>query len=231
MSQPTGVDARLLPLEKGLHLMRAGTIAMSETRISLLERVRNKGDSRSWSEFHAIYRPLIFGYLRGLNIREHDAYDLTQAVFCRLMVSLPNFKLNRQKGRFRTYLWRLTYNTVVDRARRKKVRDRAEEEWVRRFSEADESESRKLETIFILEHRRRILEVGLRRVRATTSPTAWACFEGRLLCRQPAADIAAKLGITANTVYVYASQVLQEARRRCAGIEGEMGDDCDLGLS
>jgi RNA polymerase sigma-70 factor (ECF subfamily) len=93
--------------------MSAGTIAMYETRVSLVEWVRNLGDGRSWSEFQAVSRPLIFGYLRGLRIKEHDAYDLMQEVFCRLMVSLPKFKLDRQKGRFRTYLWRLTYNTLV----------------------------------------------------------------------------------------------------------------------
>ena len=82
--------------------MSVGTIAMYDTRVSLLERVCNLRDGRSWSEFHAIYRPLIFGYLRGLKIREHDAHDLTQAVFYRLMVSLPKFKLNRQKGRSRS---------------------------------------------------------------------------------------------------------------------------------
>ena len=81
--------------------MSAGTIAMSETRVSLLMRVCNLRDGQSWREFHAIYRPLIFGYLRGLNIKEHDADDLTSEVFWRLMRFLPRFTLNRQKARFR----------------------------------------------------------------------------------------------------------------------------------
>jgi RNA polymerase sigma-70 factor (ECF subfamily) len=231
MSDQTGPIATPGPLERELHLMSVGTIAMYDTRVSLLMRVCNLRDGRSWGEFHAIYRPLIFGYLRGLNIQEHDAHDLTQEVFCRLMVRLPKFKLNRQGGRFRTYLWRLTYNTLVDRARRRKVRDRAEEEWVRRFCEADEAESRKLEEAFLLRHRKRILEVALPMVRAKVSPTAWACFEGRLVHRRPAAEIAAELGTTANCVYVHASRVLQEVRRRCAEIEGGPGDDRDLDLS
>jgi RNA polymerase sigma-70 factor (ECF subfamily) len=207
--------------------MSTGTIAMSETRVSLLMRVCNLRDSRSWGEFHAIYRPLIFGYLRGLNLQEHDANDLTQEVFWRLMRFLPRFTLDRRKARFRAYLWKLTYNTLVDRARRRKVRDRAEEEWVRRFCEADEAESRKLRETFLWRHRQRILEVALPRVRAEVSAMAWACFEGRLVHRRPAAEIAAELGTTANCVFVHASRVLQEVRRRCAEIEGEPGDDLD----
>jgi RNA polymerase sigma-70 factor (ECF subfamily) len=211
--------------------MSTGTIAMSETRVSLLMRVCNLRDSRSWTEFHAIYYPLIFRYLRGLNIKEHDADDLTQEVFSRLMKFLPRFTLNRQKARFRTYLWKLTYNTLVDRARRKKVRDRAEEEWVRRFCEADEAEGHKLRETFLWRHRQRILEVALTQVGATVSASAWACFEGRLIQRRPAAAIAAELGITSGCVFVRASRVLKEVRRSCAEIEGEAGDDLDDELS
>jgi RNA polymerase sigma-70 factor (ECF subfamily) len=212
--------------------MSAGTIAVSETTwVSLLLRVRDLRDGRSWSEFHAIYRPLIFGYLRGLNIREHDAHDLTQEIFWRLMRFLPRFSLDRRIGRFRTYLWRLTYNTLVDQARRRKVRDGAEDEWIRRFREADERESRELEAIFLERHRGRILEVALPRVREKVTPKAWACFEGRLIHRRPAAEIAAEVGTTANGVFAHSSRVLAELRRECAEIEGERGDDWDEELS
>jgi RNA polymerase sigma-70 factor (ECF subfamily) len=204
---------------------------MSKTHLSLLERVCNLRDNRSWSEFDAIYRPLIFGYLRGLKVQEHDAHNLTQAVFCRLMVSLPKFKPDRQKGRFRTYLWRMTYNTLVDGARRRKVRDRAEEEWVRRFRDANEAESRILEKTFVDRHRRRILEVALARVRATVSRMYWACFEGRVVHGRPAAEIAVEQGITPNAVNVYTSRVRKEVRRHCAEIEEEPSDDLDLEVS
>jgi RNA polymerase sigma factor (sigma-70 family) len=211
--------------------MITGTIAMSDTRLSLLGRVRNLADGASWNEFHRIYRPLIFGYLRGLGLEEPDADDLTQEVFRRLLVILPTFELNRKRGRFRTYLWRLTHNTLVDGVRQKKVRNRAEKEWERRFCEVSESESQVLEGIFLQRHRKRILEVVLPQVRATVSATAWACFEGRLVQGRPGAAIAAERGITVNVVYVYASRVLQEVRRRCAEFEEELDDGSDSDLS
>jgi RNA polymerase sigma factor (sigma-70 family) len=200
---------------------------MSETRVSLLVRVRNLGDGRSWDEFRAIYRPLIFGYLRGLGIREHDADDLTQEVFSRLMAILPDFKLDPGR-RFRAYLWTMTRNALVAGIRGKKVRGRAEEEWVRRSCEAEESESRRLAEITALERRRQILEVVLPRARANAWPTAWKCFEGRVVHGRSAAEIAAELGITANNVYVHSSRVMKDVRRLCAEIEGGQDDGCDL---
>ncbi len=196
---------------------------MSETRLSILWRVRDLGDSESWREFHAIYRPLIFGYLRSLGLKEFDADELTQEVFCRLMEILPTFELDRKRGRFRSYLWKLTRSTLIDWVRRKKVRGRAEEEWVRIIRKADE-------TVFITQHRERILKVVLPQVKAMVSETSWKCFEKRLPRGRPAWEIAAELGITVNAVYV-SLRVLKEVRRLCAELEGELDDEPDADLS
>jgi hypothetical protein len=58
--------------------MRAETIAMSETRLSLLVRVRDRADGASWREFYAISPPLIFGDLCDPGLKPLDADELTQ---------------------------------------------------------------------------------------------------------------------------------------------------------
>jgi RNA polymerase sigma-70 factor (ECF subfamily) len=204
---------------------------MSDTRLSLLVKVRDLADGESWREFHTIYQPLIYRYLRSLKLTEHDANELTQEVFCRLLEILPGFDLDRKRGRFRSFLWRLTYNTLVDWARKRKARNRAEEAWVRRFCEVDASEIGRLEEEWIRLHHKRILELILPRVRSATSPMAWACFEQRLVRGRPATAVAAKLGTSDGVVYVYASRVLKEVRRRCAELEEELGDGSDPDLS
>jgi hypothetical protein len=55
----TYVETRLAGKDR--HLMRAATLKISDTRQSLLARVRDLGDARGRDEFVAIYRPLIFG--------------------------------------------------------------------------------------------------------------------------------------------------------------------------
>jgi len=191
-------------------------------------RVRNLSDGESWREFHAIYQPLIFAYLRDLGLRHDSADDLTQEVFRRLVKTMPSFVLDRQKARFRTFLWKITYSVLIDQVRETKARDQVEEEWVRRFTVAYESESQRLEENWVRMHRKRILETALSRVRARTKPTSWTCFEQRLLRNRPAVAIAGDLGMTANAVYAYASRVLKEVRRQCAELEEELGDGSDL---
>ena len=89
------------------------------------------------------------------------------------------------------------------------MRRQAEEQWVKRFHESSEAESRKLQDELNEINQEQILKRALPRVHSTTSRTAWACFEQRMLRDRPGADIALELGITAEAVYVYASRVLK----------------------
>ena len=115
-----------------------------QTNISLIARVRDRTDVESWREFYQFYHPLLTRYLRRLGLKEDTANDVIQDVFVRLLQALPKFDLDGKRGRFRSYLWKLTYSGLVDEARRVKARRQAEEEWVKRFLVADEAESRKL---------------------------------------------------------------------------------------
>jgi RNA polymerase sigma factor (sigma-70 family) len=195
------------------------------TKISLIARVRDRTDNQSWGEFYQFYEPLLMRYVRSLGLKDQAANDLVQDIFIRLLTTISSFRLYNKRGRFRSYLWKLTYSALVDQARRVKVRRRAEQEWVHRFQEADESESRKLHEELEKIHRERILEKAVACVRSTTSSTAWKCFDQRLLRHRPASATATELGISANTVYIYASRVLKAVRKECAALAEELEDE------
>lgn len=195
------------------------------TNISLITRVRDRTDDESWNQFYQFYQPLLMRYLRRLGLEEHAANDVIQDVFVRLLQSLPTFVLDRKRGRFRSYLWRLTYTALVDQARRVKTRQQAEEEWVKRFLSADEAESQKVYQELNEINYQQILERALPRVQSVTSPTAWTCFENRLLRDRSGAEIAAEVGITDKVVFVYASRVLKALRKECALVSQELEDE------
>jgi RNA polymerase sigma-70 factor, ECF subfamily len=186
---------------------------MLETRISLLDRVRNPADVAAWQEFVDLYEPLLLAYVRKRGVGEHDAHDLVQDVFARLVPALGRFRLDHDRGRFRTWLWQVAHSALADWHRHGVVRARAEQEWVDQHepSVADGRDDDWDEL-----YRRRILEVVLQRVRSAVNPTSWACFEGRLMLDRPAAEIAAELGISANAVYINASRLLARVREECA---------------
>jgi RNA polymerase sigma-70 factor (ECF subfamily) len=184
---------------------------MLETRISLLERVRDPADAAAWSEFVGVYQPLLVAYLRKRGVPPDIADDIVQDVFSRLVPAMARFDLSPERGRFRTWLWQVTHNALVDWARHRDVQERAEREWaVTRdpTAVAPDSEWEEL-------YRRRILEAVMERVRQSTQATSWSCFEGRVLHGRPGVEVAAELGVSVNAVYINASRVLARVRQEC----------------
>jgi RNA polymerase sigma factor (sigma-70 family) len=186
---------------------------MLETRLSLVERVRDPSDAAAWAEFVTVYQPLLTAYVRKRGVPEADAADIVQDVFTRLVPAMARFQLDHQRGRFRTWLWQVAHAAMIDWTRRRAVRTRAEQEWADGHeSQASPSPDDPWNALY----RERVLEVALKRVRESTQPAAWACFEGRILADRPAAKIAAELGISTNVVYVNASRLLARVREECA---------------
>jgi RNA polymerase sigma factor (sigma-70 family) len=194
---------------------------MAETRLSLIDRVRKNEDSDAWAEFFSIYQPLLVAYVRKRGVSEHDAADVVQDVFARLVPALPRFEFDPQRGRFRTWLWRVTHNALADWGRRHATRDQAERDWVDLHERVDDDHS---DVEWDELYRRRILEVVMARVRASTQPITWACFEGRILAGRPAAEIAAETGVSVNAVYVNASRLLARVREECESFQESLSD-------
>jgi RNA polymerase sigma-70 factor (ECF subfamily) len=193
-----------------------GGPAMAETRTTLLRRVRDPADADAWREFVALYQPLLHAYVLKKGLAGPDADDLVQEVLARLVKALPGFERDRRRSRFRTWLWRVTCNALADGARRRRRQDRAEQAFADDDRiEAPTADDRGPGADWVVMHRRRVLEFAKARVRARSHPRTWACFEEHVLRGRPSGEVAAALGVSANTVDVNSSRVLTRLRSYC----------------
>jgi RNA polymerase sigma-70 factor (ECF subfamily) len=195
------------------------------TRTSLIRRVRDPSDARSWAEFRELYEPLLVRYIRSRGLSESDASDVAQDVFVTLLRALPRFELDHSRGRFRTWLWQVTMNAIADWGRRNRRQSRAEDEWRRRGGGAEVQPESQADADWITAHRQRVLDYVLAQVKTEAQPKTWACFEQHILKGRPTADVGAEVGLTANAVCVNASRILARVRERCA----EYMEDLDAG--
>jgi RNA polymerase sigma-70 factor (ECF subfamily) len=192
-----------------------------DTSSSLLIRVRDSGDAAAWREFVAVYQPLIVAYAIKQGLPAPAAHDAAQDVFIKLLKALPTFQLDRGRGRFRTWLWQVTFSAVVDRTRREGRRNRAERVWKERRATPEEpAEWRAMLHWRVMEH-------ALKKVGADVSPKTWSCFDRHLRQRRPAAEVAAEPGVSVNSVYVNASRVLDLVRKARAELMGDLSDGAD----
>jgi len=197
---------------------------MVETRTTLLRRVRDPADAQSWREFFGLYEPLLMSYVRRRGLAEHDACDVVQDVFATLVRVLPGFELDHERGRFRTWLWRVAHNAMTDWARRRGRRAAAEDEARQAAEPAVEPDEAELEAEWLAAHRRRVLEHVLQQVRSESQEKTWRCFELHILQGRSSAEVAAELGLTANSVYVNASRILARVRDGCADYAEDLAD-------
>jgi RNA polymerase sigma factor (sigma-70 family) len=188
---------------------------MDRTRSTLLIRVRNPADARAWGEFVALYEPLLMAYIRHRGLREEDARDVVQEVFARLVKTLPEFELDRKRGRFRTWLWQICQSALGDWARERRRQSKAEDAWLDRLSEPRAASEADADGEWGLLHRRRIVSYALETVRARSRPKSWACFERHLLQRRPSAEVAGELGLSVAAVNVNCSRILDRVRKLC----------------
>jgi RNA polymerase sigma-70 factor (ECF subfamily) len=168
-------------------------MSRADTRVSVIVGVCQQ-DSDRWREFDAIYRPILLGYVcrRGLN--ELEANEVVQDIVVKLFRKIGTY--DRAECRFRTWLFGVAQNTLIDRARRKASYKKAIEGWAAHVLRATTADTIEMEGEFKKLHREKILAHSLKIVRARASTKSWTCFERRLLRDQPAAGISADLKIT-----------------------------------
>ncbi len=86
---------------------------MSEnTRQTLIQRLTTSYDDSSWEEFIEIYSPYICAILLRMNVMNRDVEDLKQNILLSAWKALPNFKYEREKCKFRTWLSMVCRNAV-----------------------------------------------------------------------------------------------------------------------
>jgi RNA polymerase sigma-70 factor, ECF subfamily len=193
-----------------------------ETRSSLIYRIRDPSDSASWSEFVALYEPMVCGLARRMGVGVNDVDDVAQEVFSRIAQAISGFELDRQRGRFGTWLWKVVRNIVMDHFRHQQRLGRPDNRCVEQIAAVEASEP---DQEWQLEQRRHVFQHAMSIVRGRVQPRTWACFSEHLLKGQSAEEVAETLGISTNSVYVNASRVLASIREQCADYLEDLGDD------
>lgn len=90
------------------------------TRHTLLERVRDRLDEKSWEDFVEIYRPYIYYFIRRMNIAHEEAEDITQNTLVKLWDKLPEFQHSFRTGAFRSWICTMVKNQTLNIIKRQK---------------------------------------------------------------------------------------------------------------
>jgi RNA polymerase sigma-70 factor, ECF subfamily len=198
------------------------------TRVSLLKRLKNLEDERSWKEFVSRYEEKVRGIARCRGLTAHDAEDVAQEVFKRVAKTIGNYQPAQRPGSFRSWLFKLTRWRATDQLRSSRsfqpslLSCQSSSEWDSRdrtpVAERVPAPA-EAERAFEEESRRHLVDSLLKRVERTVSPKQLQVFQMLVLDEVPAAKVAELYGMTATAVYVIKHRVMAKLRAEMA----EMG--------
>lgn len=199
----------------------------NDTRMSLLQRVRNPSDQDAWREFYDLYYPVLLAFVRSKGIEQSsDAEDIVQELLVGLTRRIANLDFDKSRGRFRTYLWQSAHHAIVSwfrkNARHQKI---AGLDFDSKLQELEYESQADPDAAFVQMLRKRVLEKALTRLKLETVKETWDCFERHVLHRIPAVDVGTELGRTANSVYVNSNRVMVKLRALCAEYMEELGNE------
>lgn len=179
-------------------------VIMPPTSASLLHRLcQPDADEEAWSRFVQLYTPLLYYWARQVGLQQEDASDLVQDVLMVLLRKLPELKYNPQLS-FRGWLRTVLKNRWLDHVRRRKPDLQA--------MDLEELPSLERDPFGETEYLTCLTKQGLKLIQGDFDPVVWQTFVLYVLEDVPAGEVASRLSVTVNQVYLAKSRVLQRLR-------------------
>jgi RNA polymerase sigma-70 factor (ECF subfamily) len=167
----------------------------------------------------AIYEPFIYRFARRSGFQDADARELVQNVLVAVVKAVDRWQADPERGRFRTWLFKIARNQFVDLLRKKRrqpVRSGSSgilEQLERQPSPDDVAEQ------LVLEHRHELFRWAAARVRETVKPATWRAFWMTSVEQHSIEEAARTLGLTQGAVYIARSRVLTRLRDEVRELE------------
>jgi RNA polymerase sigma-70 factor (ECF subfamily) len=183
------------------------------TSPTLLERLANPGDSRSWQEFYDRYRKLISGFAMKAGLTEDEAEEVVQETFISAFKNLPKFRYNPKVCTFRTWLLNLSNWRVMDQLRKRRApsapraggRQREETDGGARTATIErvpEDSGPELAAGCDKEYSVKLLHHALAEVKRKVEPKRWQIFDLYVFKEWTVKEVAKNLGVSAAQVYL-----------------------------
>jgi RNA polymerase sigma factor (sigma-70 family) len=88
------------------------------TRQSLLSRLREWDDEKSWREFVDTYGKLVFNVARRAGLRREESEDVVQDTLLAVAKQMPGFQYDRSRGSFKSWLQTIAWRRIHDQRRK-----------------------------------------------------------------------------------------------------------------
>ncbi len=186
-----------------------------ETRSSLIARLADMGDNDAWREFASLYEPFIYRQARRFGLQHADARELVQEVLVAVSTAVTRFTIDKQRGRFRTWLYAVGRNICLQYLSKLRACERGSgDSKVRAAILATPDPSSIPSRELTLDLKRHAFLWVAHEVRSEFQPNTWRAFWQTAVENHSIQSTATDLGMSVGAVYIARSRVMARLRQR-----------------
>jgi RNA polymerase sigma factor (sigma-70 family) len=202
--------------------------AYAKTRKSLIARLDNWEDQKTWDEFYQTYWRLIYAVAIKAGLRPEEAFDCVQETILSIAKQSKKKLYDPEQGSFKTWLMNMTRWRINDQFRKRK-KDTAmmggewdDERKTAVIDRIEDPNGHVLSRLWDVEWKKNVADAALARVKAQVSPKQYQIFDFYVIRQWDPQKVQDKLNVSMAQVYLAKHRVGAVLKKELAKLEDEM---------
>ena len=198
------------------------------TRATLLARLKDIDDHKSWTEFYGIYSHLIYGVARQRGLTEHEAEDVVIETITSVARHMPTFDYDRKLGSFKSWLLQMARWRIIDQYKKRQRsivstgRDGSTLEAVADNNLTTAATGCNLEELWNEEWEKCLLTKATEKARRRLNPKHYQVYDLNIKKEWSANKVAEFLSIPITQVYVAKHRVMDTIKKEIERLRDEI---------
>lgn len=202
--------------------------AYQQTRKSLIDRLGNWEDQRSWDEFYQTYWRLIYSVGLKNGLRPDEAMDTVQEVVIAIAKQSQKNQYDSSQGSFKSWLMNLTRWRINDQFRRRGKDSHLhhgaghEDRDTATFDRFADTKPGALEKMWDAEWAKNLLDRALARAKNQVSPKQFQIYDCYVIKDWGVGKVMSELGVSMTQVYLAKHRVGKVLKQELMAMEKPM---------
>jgi RNA polymerase sigma factor (sigma-70 family) len=214
------------PLKKSMEELTK--TVYEKTRKSLIERLYNWEDQKSWNEFHRTYWRLIYGVGIKSGLRHEEALDVVQETILAIAKQSREHRYDPKAGSFKVWLMNMTRWRIGDQFRRRAkdtamwINEGDEDRGTSVLDRISDPKAQKLEGIWDLEWKQSIADRAIASVKQRVSPRQFQIFDAYVVKGWSVKQVMTELNVSMAQVYLAKHRVGGLIKKEISELEKQL---------
>ena len=182
------------------------------TSTQILEGLKTNGNTTAWDKFCDHFQPVVVNFARQLGLPEADAEDAAQETMLEFLKAFRNEKYNREKGSLGNWLFGIARRVILNLRGRQPLEQLVADKTTGTSFWDLIQDDHNIKHTWETEWRQMVLTKCVQQVRRELDPKVVEAFELYALSEQPVEEVAGRLKMSNNAVYIAKSRVLSRLR-------------------